>query len=200
MSPPYGYKAQWGYYTDVESGILLLTHRYLDPAMGRLLTRDPIGFEGGVNLYAYVGNGVVMRADPRGTVAPGLIIGAACGLACGALLVCILSNWSSCWNKEDIQWEEPPCIGFRPRPGKPRDFWDRRRRTLICIEQECCRGWVGKLMCGSCFGCIWAAIGTALGGLPIRLPLPGQGVLVPTVASTMRAPSGQLIASPAWRW
>lgn len=63
---PYGYKAQWGYYTDAESGILLLTHRYLDPATGRFLTRDPIGIEGGVNLYAYVGNGVVMLRDSKG--------------------------------------------------------------------------------------------------------------------------------------
>jgi len=36
---PYGYKGQWGYYTDVETGILLLTHRYLDPATGRFVTR-----------------------------------------------------------------------------------------------------------------------------------------------------------------
>jgi hypothetical protein len=41
-------------------------HRYLDPATGRFLIRDPIGFEGGINLYAYVGNGVVMGADPIG--------------------------------------------------------------------------------------------------------------------------------------
>jgi len=39
---PHGYKAQWGYHTDVETGILLLTHRYFDPARGRFLTR-PIG-------------------------------------------------------------------------------------------------------------------------------------------------------------
>ncbi len=55
-----------GYHTNAESGILLFTHRYLDPAMGRFLTRDPIGFEGGINLYAYVGNGVVSSADSRG--------------------------------------------------------------------------------------------------------------------------------------
>jgi RHS repeat-associated protein len=43
---PYGYKGQWGYYTDGETGLLLLTHRYCDPATGRFLTRDPIRFEG----------------------------------------------------------------------------------------------------------------------------------------------------------
>ncbi|GIV17613.1 MAG: hypothetical protein KatS3mg022_3048 [Armatimonadota bacterium] len=63
---PYGYKAQWGYYTDVETGILLLTHRYLDPATGRFLTRDPAGCEASVNLYAYVGNRAVNRIDPSG--------------------------------------------------------------------------------------------------------------------------------------
>jgi RHS repeat-associated protein len=63
---PYGYKGQWGYYTDGETGLLLLTHRYLDPATGRFLTRYPIGFDGGINLYATVGNGVVMKADPLG--------------------------------------------------------------------------------------------------------------------------------------
>jgi hypothetical protein len=37
-----------------------------DPATGRFLTRDPIGLEGGINLYATVGNGVVMGSDPAG--------------------------------------------------------------------------------------------------------------------------------------
>ncbi len=63
----YGYKAQSGYYTDVESGILFLTHRYLDPATGRFLTRDPIGVKGGVNLYAYCRNRVVTQSDYLGT-------------------------------------------------------------------------------------------------------------------------------------
>ncbi|GBC95961.1 hypothetical protein HRbin16_01761 [bacterium HR16] len=33
------YKAQWSCYTDGGAGILLLTHRYPGPAMGRFLTR-----------------------------------------------------------------------------------------------------------------------------------------------------------------
>ncbi len=55
---PYGYKAQGGYYTNSETGLLLLD-RYLDLATGRYLTRDPVGFDGGINLYTYNRNRVV---------------------------------------------------------------------------------------------------------------------------------------------
>jgi len=66
MLPSVMRKGQWGYYTDVETGILLLTHRYFDPATGRFLTRDPAGCEASVNLYAYVGNDPVNEDDPLG--------------------------------------------------------------------------------------------------------------------------------------
>lgn len=63
---PFGYKAQAGYYTDSETGLQLLTHRYYDPSTGRFLTRDPISYEGGINLYGYVTNNPVAFADPSG--------------------------------------------------------------------------------------------------------------------------------------
>jgi RHS repeat-associated protein len=64
---PFGYNAQWGYYTDVETGLILCTYRYYDPSSGRFLTRDPIGYVDGPNLYTYVGNNVVNQQDPLGT-------------------------------------------------------------------------------------------------------------------------------------
>jgi RHS repeat-associated protein len=73
---PFGYDAQWGYYTDNETGLLLLTHRYYDPTQGRFLTRDPIGYSGGVNLYGYVGNEVIYGADPFGEYVLDIGIGA----------------------------------------------------------------------------------------------------------------------------
>ena len=65
---PFGYEAQWGYYTDNETGLLLLTHRYYDPTQGRFLTRDPIGYEGGVDLYGYAGNNTVGGLDWSGDI------------------------------------------------------------------------------------------------------------------------------------
>jgi RHS repeat-associated protein len=63
---PFGYGAQWGYFTDSESGLQLLTNRYYDPQAGRFLTRDPIGYRGGINLYSYVANNPVNAIDPLG--------------------------------------------------------------------------------------------------------------------------------------
>jgi RHS repeat-associated protein len=65
---PFGYKARWGYYSDAETGLLLLTHRHYDPQKGRFLTRDPIGHLGGVNVYGYVKNNPVNAADPTGLI------------------------------------------------------------------------------------------------------------------------------------
>lgn len=66
ITEPFGYKAQVGYYTDVETGLQLLTHRYYDPNTGRFLTRDPIGYDGGINLYSYVTNNPTNWIDPLG--------------------------------------------------------------------------------------------------------------------------------------
>jgi hypothetical protein len=46
---------------------VLCTWRYYDPLTGRFLTRDPIGYAGGLNLYAFAGNNPVSYADPSGT-------------------------------------------------------------------------------------------------------------------------------------
>ena len=63
---PFGYGGEFGYFTDNETGLVLCTHRYYDPAAGRFVTRDPIGYAGGVNLYGYTKNNPSNRADPSG--------------------------------------------------------------------------------------------------------------------------------------
>jgi RHS repeat-associated protein len=63
---PIGYKGQNGYYTDPETGLICLPCRYYCPVTGRFLTRDPIGYDGGINLYGYCRGNPVDDADPLG--------------------------------------------------------------------------------------------------------------------------------------
>jgi RHS repeat-associated protein len=62
----YGFGAQYGYYTDTETGLELLTNRYYDPSTGRFVNEDPIGFAGGSDLYRYAGNNPINAVDPSG--------------------------------------------------------------------------------------------------------------------------------------
>jgi RHS repeat-associated protein len=45
-----------GQYFDDETGLHYNTFRYYDPQVGRFITQDPIGLDGGVNLYQYASN------------------------------------------------------------------------------------------------------------------------------------------------
>jgi RHS repeat-associated protein len=68
LTEPFGYNAQFGYYTDYETGLQLLGQRYYDPSTGRFLTRDPISYSGGINLYNYVQNNPSNAIDPDGLI------------------------------------------------------------------------------------------------------------------------------------
>jgi RHS repeat-associated protein len=57
-----------GQYYDSGTGLHYNYHRYYDPDTGRYLTPDPIGLEGGINLYAYVDGNPVNWVDFYGLV------------------------------------------------------------------------------------------------------------------------------------
>jgi RHS repeat-associated protein len=52
--------------TKTASDVRYYGHRYYDPVTGRWISRDPIGEEGGDNLFGYVENNPVNRNDPYG--------------------------------------------------------------------------------------------------------------------------------------
>jgi len=142
---PYGYKGQWGYYTDAETGLLLLTHRYLDPATGRFLTRDPVGFDGGINLYAYVGNGVVNKVDPNGLVPlyppfPGII--APCEPAPPPMQPPSGAPPSACSEYERLcsQGDRVACLMIQPCRSAGNSPWSNCVRGCLLERFKACRG------------------------------------------------------------
>ncbi|MGB9114986.1 RHS repeat-associated core domain-containing protein [Bradyrhizobium sp.] len=63
-SGPFGYTGQR---IDPETnGLYFYRGRHYSPAWGRFIQSDPIGYQGGVNLYAYVNNDPLNLLDPYG--------------------------------------------------------------------------------------------------------------------------------------
>ena len=55
-----------GYRLDPESQLYYVRNRTYNPVLGRWIQRDPIGYEGGINLYGYLKSGPVENVDPSG--------------------------------------------------------------------------------------------------------------------------------------
>src|SRR5439155_26066693 len=62
--PLYGYTGR----EPDATGLVYYRNRYYDPTIGRFIQRDPIGMDGGMNLYAYVNANPVNFTDPMGTL------------------------------------------------------------------------------------------------------------------------------------
>src|ERR1700733_2413084 len=63
LLPDFCYAA---YYYHAPSGLSLTLHRAFSSQIGRWLSRDPIGEDGGLNLYAYARNRPTSTIDPSG--------------------------------------------------------------------------------------------------------------------------------------
>lgn len=66
LENPFTFVGAYGV-TDEGRGLYYMRQRFYDAAIGRFLQRDPIGYEGGINLYAYAGGNPVNYIDPTGT-------------------------------------------------------------------------------------------------------------------------------------
>ena len=51
---------------DLDSGLYYYRARYYSAIVRRFITKDPIGFRGGVNFYVYAKNNPINLSDPYG--------------------------------------------------------------------------------------------------------------------------------------
>jgi len=66
-STNYDWETRYACYRfDAESNFYQVRNRYLHPTLGRWLTRDPIGYKDGMNLYRYVSNKSTNLTDALG--------------------------------------------------------------------------------------------------------------------------------------
>ena len=74
---------------DGETGIYLYRHRFYAAEVGRFASRDPIGYQGGINIYRYVDNRPLILNDPTGKEIIGGGISTGAGFCFPICLPCI---------------------------------------------------------------------------------------------------------------
>jgi len=81
---PFQFAGQFGVMTET-NGLLYMRARYYDSKLGRFLSEDPSGFDGGLNLYAYVGGNPISLADPSGLFVQSIVAGGVAGVTVGGI-------------------------------------------------------------------------------------------------------------------
>lgn len=69
------------------TGLLYYRARYYDPQLKRFISEDPIGLNGGINVYAYVEGNPIVGKDPYGLCGPAcvIVVGAGVGAVSSAI-------------------------------------------------------------------------------------------------------------------
>lgn len=102
-----------------ELGMYHYKARIYSPTLGRFLQPDPIGFDGGMNLYAYAGNDPVGKGDALGLQETIVVTGTRPGSGCTAQ-----GTSGTCVSADDMPGEDygPHLVGEKGDPLRERRY------------------------------------------------------------------------------
>jgi RHS repeat-associated protein len=81
---------------DPQTGLVYMRARWYDPSMGRFISEDPIGLEGGINPYGFGDGDPINHADPSGTCPEGETMDLAIDVDSGSwVATCSGGGWAS---------------------------------------------------------------------------------------------------------
>jgi len=177
----------------INSGLVYYGYRFYDPNLQRWLNRDPIGEDGGANLFAYAGNAPSVAYDPDGH-----FVMLACCIGCAAFIGWDIynaykrtcagktgSDWANCMLKSLIsQLASQAGVGplasclysavIAPSPG------GATADAKACFKKYGLKalGTIGKdIACGCCVPYLTTFLGNK-----VRPPVPAPPVPAPAVA------------------
>jgi RHS repeat-associated protein len=158
---------------EAESGLYYYRARYYDPKIGRFISEDPIGFDGGINFYLYVRNNPVNATDPSG-----LKIQVCQRKAELAPMRAVNGNHSYFWDPRPHSSMTPRDCGKGTIGGSPATTGVEHPdpMTTECYDVEgsdgledqlmiCCRA-AANLTVSTC----WGGLGTCLDAYGLKMP------------------------------
>jgi len=134
-----------GQYHDPETGLHYNYFRYYNPQTGRYITPDPIGLEGGINLFVYVRGNPIRYTDPKGLAVPVAVAIGAClanpactraVFAASAATAVMLSKWIETIEVPSVPMPEPDLSNTSERCRIDYEFCKRFADIAECGEMK----------------------------------------------------------------